>query len=163
MSGTDELYPPAQYGWGWILVALGVIALLVVAAWLVMLLTRPRRSIVIAGAEAPITPPTGDVLSMLRTEYNVEISRIEGEYRAGSRTARSANLELSRVVRAFVNDYSGLEAPVLALDDLVRLGVPSALTDAVGRHYYPSIFRRGPALDPHAGAEAARKVVATWH
>jgi len=162
MSATDELYPPVQYGWGWILLALGVLALLVIAWWLLLLLTRPKRSLTIHG-QPPVIPPAGEVLSMLRTEYNVEIGRVEAAYRAGALSARSANLELSRIVRAFVNEYSGLEAPVLALDDLVRMGVQPALVDALGRHYYPSAFRRGPALDPHAGAEAARKVVSTWH
>lgn len=163
MSAADELYPPAQYGWGWIVLALGIIALLVLAGWLLVVLTRPKRSIALSGQTQQITPPTGDVLSMLRTEYTDEIGRIEAAYRAGALSARDANLELSRVVRSFVNEYSGLEAPVLALDDLVQLGVQPALIDALGRHYYPSIFRRGPAIDPHSGAEAARKVVATWH
>lgn len=162
MSATDELYPPAQYGWGWIVLALGVIALLILALWLVFFLTRPKRSVALHGA-AQVTPPTGDVLSMLRTEYSDEIGRIEAAYQAGTLTARAANLELSRVVRTFVNEYSGLEAPVLALDDLVRLGVQPELIDAISRHYYPSVFRRGPALDPHAGADAARAVVKSWH
>lgn len=163
MSGADELYPPAQYGWGWIVLALGILALLVLVGWLLIFLTRPRRSIVLQGAAQQTTPPTGDVLSMLRTEYNGAIDRIETAYRSGELDARAANLELSRTVRAFVNEYSGLEAPVLALDDLVSLGVQPALVDALRRHYYPSIFRRGPAIDPHAGAEAARTVLKTWH
>ncbi|MGO2746626.1 hypothetical protein [Microbacterium sp.] len=162
MSGADELYPPAQYGWGWILLAFGVIAVLILAGWLVLFLTRPKRSITVAG-QAPVIPPAGDVLSMLRMEYNSSIDEIESAYQAGAIDARSANLELSRVVRTFVNEYSGLEAPVLALDDLVRMGVQPALIDAMRRHYYPSAFRRGPSIDPHAGADAARKVVATWH
>jgi len=163
MPATDELYPPAQYGWGWLLLALGILALLALAGWLVIFLTRPKRSIHLPGERQQFTPPTGDVLSMLRTEYDAEVGRVEAAYRTGELSARSANLELSRIVRSFVNEYSGLEAPVLALDDLVRLGVQPALIDAIHRHYYPSVFRRGPALDPHAGAEAARKVVATWH
>lgn len=163
MSAADEFYPPAQYGWGWIVLALGIIAVLVLAGWLLVVLTRPKRSIVMHGQAQQITPPTGDVLSMLRTEYIGEIGRIEAAYRAGTLSARDANLQLSRLVRSFVNEYSGLEAPVLALDDLRQLGVQPALIDAIGRHYYPSIFRRGGAIDPHAGAEAARKVVMTWH
>lgn len=163
MSAADELYPPAQYGWGWIVLALGILAVLALAGWLVVVLTRPKRSIVLQGQAQQITPPTDDVLSMLRTEYIGEIGRIEAAYRTGALSARGANLELSRVVRSFVNEYSGLEAPVLALDDLVRMGVPPALIDALHRHYYPSIFRPGPAMDPHAGAEAARRVVTTWH
>jgi hypothetical protein len=162
MPGTDELYPPAQYGWGWMLLAIGILLLLITAAWLVVLLTRPRR----ADTTGDVTQPplrTEDVLSQLRTEYFAEIEKIETDYRERRLSPRDANLQLSRVVRTFVNEYSGLEAPVLALDDLRARGVHPALLDAMGRHYYPSIFRQGPPIDPIAGAEAARTVVRTWH
>lgn len=162
MPASDELYPPAQYGWGWILIAIGVLLLLGAAAWLLLFLTRPRRSITMPGAAA-YAPPTGAVLSQLRTEYLSDVQRIEDAYRSGNMPPKRANLELSRVVRSFVNEYSGLEAPVLSLDDLVSRGVDPALIDAIRRHYYPSIFQRGPAVDPTYGAEAARKVVTTWH
>lgn len=163
MSGTDELYPPAQYGWGWMLLALGILALLIVAGWLLIALTRPRRGILLPGDQQAGTPLTVDVLTQLRSEYLARIGQIEADYRAGTLSPRHANLELSRVVRTFVNEYSGLEAPVLALDDLIALGVHPALIDALHRHYYPSIFRNGPAIDPIAGAEAARTVVTSWH
>lgn len=163
MPGSDELYPPAQYGWGWMLLAIGVLALLMVGAWVLIVLTRPRRTV----ARVTETPGpqllTVDVLSQLRTEYLERVQMVENDYRERKLSARNANLELSRVVRTFVNEYSGLEAPVLALDDLKARGVHPALIDAMGRHYYPSIFRQGPAIDPLAGAEAARTVVRTWH
>ncbi|WP_309064979.1 hypothetical protein [Microbacterium sp.] len=162
MPAADELYPPVQYGWGWVALALGVLVLLAAAAWLVIALTRPRRTITLAGAPA-YTPLTADVLSRLRTEYLTDVQRVEDAYRAGNMDPRRANLELSRLVRRFVNEYSGLEAPVLALDDLIARGVDPALIDAIRRHYYPSIFQRGPAIDPVYGAEAARRVVTTWH
>ena len=163
MPGSDELYPPAQYGWGWMLLAIGILALLVLGAWLLIVLTRPRRTLTTAGEGGGQSLLTGDVLSQLRTEYLERIQMVETDYRERRLSARNANLELSRVVRTFVNEYSGLEAPVLALDDLKSRGVHPALIDAMGRHYYPSIFRQGPAIDPVAGAEAARTVVRTWH
>ena len=163
MSGTDELYPPAQYGWGWILLAIGVLVLLAGAAWLVVVLTRPRRTVARAEAPVPVPVLTADIATVLRQEYLGAIAQIEADYRSGVTDARRANLELSRTVRGFVNEYSGIEAPVLALDDLVRLGVHPALIDAIGRNYYPSIFRRTAPLDPLVGAEAARTVVTTWY
>ncbi|MGH3690707.1 MAG: hypothetical protein ACRDT7_11165 [Microbacterium sp.] len=163
MPGSDELYPPAQYGWGWMLLAFGILALLIAGAWLLIALTRPRRTLSYADEEAGHAPLIIDVLSQLRTEYLARIQQIESEYTERRISARQANLELSRVVRTFVNEYSGLEAPVLALDDLVARGVHPALVDALGRHYYPSIFRPGPVIDPVAGAEAARTVVRAWH
>lgn len=163
MPGSDELYPPAQYGWGWMLLAFGILALLVLGAWLLIVLTRPRRAVSAPDEQSGQQLLTVDVLSQLRTEYLDRIQLIETDYRQRRLSARNANLELSRVVRTFVNEYSGLEAPVLALDDLVARGVHPALIDAMGRHYYPSIFRQGPPIDPIAGAEAARTVVRTWH
>ncbi|UPL14258.1 hypothetical protein [Microbacterium galbinum] len=162
MPGSDELYPPAQYGWGWVLLAFGILALLIVGAWLVIALTKQRRSADRLGIEQPQLL-TGDVLSQLRVEYLDRVQQIETDYREKRLSPRNANLELSRVVRTFVNEYSGLEAPVLALDDLVSRGVHPALIDAMRRHYYPSIFRQGPPIDPLAGAEAARTVVRSWH
>ncbi len=162
MPASDELYPPAQYGWGWILLAIGVLLLLGLAAWLLIVLTRPRRSMTLPGAPSS-APPAGEILEQLRSEYLTDVQRIEDAYRSGNMSPKRANLELSRAVRGFVNEYSGLEAPVLSLDDLVVRGVDPALIDAIRRHYYPSIFQRGPAVDPVYGADAARKVVTTWH
>jgi len=161
MPVSDELYPPAQYGWGWVLLAFGILALMVAAVWIVIAVTRPRRETAVRGEQQPL--PTGDVLSQLRIEYLERVQQIEIDYRERRLSPRNANLELSRVVRTFVNEYSGLEAPVLALDDLIARGVHPALVDALRRHYYPSIFRQGPPIDPIAGAEAARTVVRAWH
>ncbi|MGX1792167.1 hypothetical protein ACWIDW_04395 [Microbacterium sp. NPDC055312] len=162
MPAPDELYPPTQYGWGWIVLAIGILLLLAGAAWLLIALTRPKQSITLPG-ESALAPPTAAVLDQLRGEYLADVQRIEDAYRSGNMPPRQANLELSRSVRAFVNEYSGLEAPVLSLDDLVARGVDPALIDAIRRHYYPSIFQRGPAIDPVYGAEAARAVVTSWH
>lgn len=159
MRDADLLYPPVQYGGGWLWLALTVLVLLILAALLVLALTRPRR--------APTSAPDGSaipsILVQLRAEYQESIHQIEQGYLAGSLTARQANIQLSRVVRGFVNEYSGLEAPVLSLQDLAARGVHPALLDAIGRHYYPGVFRPGPSIDPLAGAEAARQVVQSWH
>ncbi|MFT4158119.1 MAG: hypothetical protein QM630_09390 [Microbacterium sp.] len=164
MPGSDELYPPFQYSGWWMLLAFGILAALVIAAWVVILLTRPRRGISELDANRPGPQVlTMDVLSQLRLEYLERIQRVEDDYRARALSARTANFELSKLTRTFVNEYSGLEAPVLALDDLVARGVHPALIDALSRHFYPSIFRPGPAIDPIASAEAARTVVRTWH
>lgn len=163
MPGSDELYPPAQYGWGWMLLAIGILALLVLGAWLLIVLTRPKRTLSVSDPAAGHAPLIIDVLSQLRTEYLGRIQQIETDYRERRLAPRQANIELSREVRRFVNEYSGLEAPVLTLDDLTARGVHPALIDALSRHYYPSIFRPGPPVDPLAGAEAARTVVRAWH
>ncbi|WP_434811077.1 hypothetical protein [Microbacterium sp. bgisy189] len=159
MSG--ELYPPAQYGWGWIVLAVGIIALVVVLAWIVLALTAPKRPRPQPREVEPFDV-VGAAIAHLRGEYLTRIDAVEHAYRAGALDARHANLELSRLARGYVNEYSGLEAPVLSLRDLADRGVHPSLVDALQRHYYPSLFRRGPAIDPTAGAAAARQVVQSW-
>ena len=157
MLDDDLLYPPAQYDGGWLLLLLGIILVVILAGVLVAVLTRPRRL-----AATPQVHPEA-VLVQLRGEYLARIDDIDRRARSGEIDARRAHGELSRLMRAFVAEYSGLEAPVLTLQDLVARGVHPALIDALGRFSYPSLFRRQPPVDPVLGAEAARQVVHTWH
>lgn len=159
MPGSDELFPPVQYGWGWVLLAIGVVLVLLGAAALVIWLTRPLS--------APSTPQTGaptapQVIAQLRAEYTSHLDAVAARYGQGAIDARQAHVELSRLVRGFVNEYSGIETPVLSLTDLRRARLNPALADAVGRSY-PSIFARGAATDPRPGLAAAREVVARWY
>jgi hypothetical protein len=157
MPEDDLLYPPAQYGVGWLLLVLAVVAAAIVVGVLVAVLTKPRRL-----DTQPLADPNA-VLEQLRTEYGAQIDDIEKRALAGDLDPRRAHGELSRLMRAYVNEYSGLEAPVLTLQDLVALGVHPALIDALRQVTYPSLFRREAPLDPALGAEAARKVVQSWH
>lgn len=162
MSAPDDLYPPTQYGGLWLLLAFGIIVLLVIAAILLVVLTRPKK-VADAIADDPETQLTlPEVVARLQGDYLRQIDAIERGYRERTLPPREANVQLSRLVRRYVNEYSGLEAPVLSLQDLQRLGVNPSLIDALRRHYYPSIFRSGPPVDPVAGAEAARTVVRSW-
>ena len=160
MSGSDELYPPAQYDGGWLLLAFAIVLAIIAGALVVLLLTKPRKPASTAG-EIPLA--MGALLQQLRGEYLAEIDGIEQQWRAGVLNDHDASAALSRSVRSFVNEYSGLEAPVLALEDLRAQGVHPALIEAVQRHWYPAIFRRGHRIDPVASLASARTVVQTWY
>lgn len=157
MLDDDLLYPPAQYGGEWLLILLAIVAMLILAGVVVALLTRPRRVLA-----PPVAHPAA-VLQQLRAEYLGRIDEVDRQARAGEIDARRAHAELSRLMRGFVAEYSGLEAPVMTLQDLVARGVHPALIDAIGRFSYPSLFPRRPPVDPGLGAEAARQVVTVWH
>lgn len=156
MPDDDLFYPPAQYGPGWLLLVLAIVVVGLAVAVLVAALTRPRRL-----AAQPAADPVA-VLGRLRGEYLDHIAQIERRVVDGTLDARRAHAELSRLMRAFVNEYSGLEAPVMTLQDLVETGVHPALVDALGRFTYPSVFRREEPLDPALAVDAARQVVHSW-
>ncbi|MEO5535608.1 MAG: hypothetical protein ABIR17_10800 [Pseudolysinimonas sp.] len=157
MPDDDLLYPPAQYGAAWLLLTFAVVVAAILVGLLVRALTQPRRLNTMPSAD-----PTA-VLAQLRAEYQTQIDEVEQQAAVGQLDARRAHAEFSRLMRAFVNEYSGLEAPVLTLQDLVARGAQPELVDALRRFAYPSEFRREAPLDPALGAEAARQVVHTWH
>lgn len=156
MPEGDLLYPPAQYGGGWLFLVLAIVIAAVGIVALIHVLTRPRPL-----ASQPQADPAA-VIAQLRSEYLAMIDDLERRAQAGDVDPRRAHAELSRLMRAFVNEHSGLEAPVMTLKDLVALGVHPALLDALDRFTYPSVFRREAPLDPALGAQAARLVVELW-
>lgn len=160
VTPTDELYPPAQYGGLWLLLAAGILLLIIGVVALILLLTRPPRP---RDDDPEPQRPTAERLSAMREDYLRRIDAVERAYADGRLTARRANAELSRLTRAFVNEYTGIATPVMSLDELEAHNVHPALIDAMKRHYYPSLFRGGPVIDPVAGANAAREVVNAWH
>ena len=164
MSELEDLYPPAQYGGGWLLLALGIVALALLTAYLVLWFTKPKYSFT-TRSQGPLPDDIDPnaITQALRNEYLARLEHVQHAYLSGTIDAREANRRLSREVREFVHDYSGFEAPVLGLNDLISLGVPLPLVDALQRHYYPSIFARTPPIDPVAGVEAGRLVVNSWH
>lgn len=157
MPDDDLLYPPAQYGVGWLLLLLAIVGVLILAGVVVAVLTRPKRVV------PPVVADPAAVLMQLRGEYLARIDDIDRRARTGELDARRAHAELSRLMRSFVAEYSGIEAPVMTLQDLVARGVHPALIDAIGRFSYPSLFPRRPPVDPALGADAARQVVHAWH
>lgn len=163
MSELEDLFPPAQYGDGWFLLALGIVAAALLIAWIVLFFTRPKYTYTReTGGVVPEDFDSGALVEALRIEYLHRLQRIHDGYTSGSLDPREANRRLSREVREFVHEYSGFEAPVLGLNDLIDLGVPEPLVDALQRHYYPSIFSRDLPIDPVAGVDAARLVVHSW-
>lgn len=162
MPDGNGLYPPAQYGWGWLLVVLAALIVGITVALLIAHFTRADR----VAAAPPLPPqPSADPVfpDQIRADYLHRLQLIEAEFRAGRLDGREVNRRLSQLVRGFVHEYNGLEAPVMTLGDLVERGVHPALIDAIGRHYYPSLFRRNTVVDPIAGINAARTVVQVWN
>lgn len=163
-TAPGELYPPAQYRGWWLLLAIAILIAIVAVVTVILLVTRAPKPAPRPAAPAPRRQPmTAEGLRELRGDYMERIDAVEQAYSEGGMNARQANAELSRITREFVNEYTGLAAPVMSLEELEAHDVHPALIDAVKRHYYPSLFRGAEIIDPVAGARAAREVVSAWH
>ena len=157
MSEVPELYPPVQYEWWWLALSVAILVVLAAAAWTVWALTRPPRE------KPEPRRPLDSQLDELRRAHLAAIDDVALRYQQREIGAREANAEFSRIARGFVNDYTGVETPVLSLAEMQARGMSPELIDAVRRHFYPSLYTDGPPIDPVASADAARRVVIGWH
>lgn len=149
MRAADELQPPVGYDDRWVLLALLALGLVVVyyAAVLWWTRKRPERT-------APAGPQTGWVGRL--DEISAAVAR-------GELTARQGHQEISRTVREFVAEHSGVPAATMTLGDFRDQG-PERLAELVALTYPPS-FAADEELSVAAfdeTAERARTLVTTW-
>ena len=159
--------------------------LALVAAWytFVLLGTRRRPAAREAAptptAQTPTAPPAGTPdLARLRHEYLRRIDAVDREAAAGTRSDRSAHQELSLLIRSFIRDASGVDAPRMTLAELRAAG--STAHRQAGAQYFPPEHHFRAAADAVAGlyqgafaaapasavpdaARAAREVVSSWN
>ena len=161
MENDLGFYAPLSYS-SWLPWA-GLGLLFLVAAWLafVFLSTRQRQRAVPAASFGPTSDP-----SILKRDYLRRIDAVAGEAAAGRLSARASHQELSLLIRSFVRDIAGIDAPRMTLAELHRQGIPAAAL-AVSS-LYPAEFSPEPRdTEPRdsvaAAAETAREVVRTWN
>jgi hypothetical protein len=172
-------YAPLSYS-PWLPWA-GLVLLVLAAAWLayVFLSTRQQDSSITAPASGPPSDPSG-----LKRDYLRRIDAVAAAAATGRLSARASHQELSLLIRSFVRDIAGIDAPRMTLAELREQNIPAAAL-AVSSLYPAEFGPEGPeprdpeprapepgapepsAPEPRdpvaAAAETAREVVRTWN
>ena len=161
MPEPDAFYPPAQYDAIWLVWLLLALVMLSGLAALLLLLGREQPVPPPVVAAPPPAPPTVPP-NTLREQYRKEITRFEERYRSGEIDERTAHQAFSRLVRAFVSEHSGLEAPVLTLSELTERKVDASLLTLMRKRLYPGSFKERSPMSVEDSAKAARSLVAKW-
>ncbi|MFF1251546.1 hypothetical protein ACFVYC_03520 [Pseudarthrobacter sp. NPDC058329] len=154
MQADPGFHGPLQYSplWLWA----GLALLLLVAAWYVFLFTatrppRPRSE----EASAPLTDLPG-----LKAAYLQRITDVEQHAAAGNLPARTAHQEISLLLRRFVRDATGVDAPRMTHADLAAHPLPAAAAAIAA--LYPGEFGHEPLPAVAASAATAREAVHSW-
>lgn len=154
---ADPVYlAPQGYTVVWPVLGGFILLALLVWAMSVWMLTRPPEA---EDGSAPLPPAA---VAKLRHDALAAVDAVERSVREGRTSARRGHHELSRVVRGFVSEASGLEADTMTAADLRRHG-PARLA-ALIEEYYPRQFGATEADGPGftRSASAARQVVGGW-
>ncbi|MEH0108969.1 hypothetical protein V6N00_04460 [Tersicoccus sp. MR15.9] len=158
MNDGGRFYGPIPYDPVWLWIGLGILA--AVAGWYVWALASTRRS------RAKWQPAGAQGLPGLQQEYLARIDAVADAAERGELTARQAHQRLSRLVRAFAHQASGVSLHTMTLADLRnepagRPGV-AGVADAVAV-LYPAEFGVPEVADARRAVDAAREVVRSWH
>lgn len=149
MRAADELQGPVGYDDRWLLLALLALGVGAVYYAAVLWWTRARPA-----RAQPAGPP--DAWLTRLDEIGAAVAR-------GELTARQGHLEISRTVREFVAERSGVPASTMTLGDFREHG-PERLAELVALTYPPS-FSHDEVLPTAAFDETAaraRTLVTTW-
>ncbi|GAA2491790.1 hypothetical protein [Terrabacter carboxydivorans] len=148
-------YAPDPYAARWLWIGIGLLVL--VAAWYawVWWSTRERKVVV----PARVTP---DRLSRLRADYTRQIDLVLGRASAGEISQRRAHQQLSVLVRHFVQEVSGIDAPTMTLTELNARGSRLTPVSEVVGTLYPGEFGPRETATLAGAGTVAKEVVARW-
>ena len=96
-------------------------------------------------------------IDKLRRDCLRQVGKIEQAYNNKEIDSRSVHQQMSREVRGFVHDVTGLETETMVLEDLNTLGRPE-LTELI-REYYEPMFASASFVDAGASLEKGKAVV----
>lgn len=154
MPADAPFYGPLAYSGFWLFLGLAFAAAAVGWVGYAVVSTRPPRAV----AEPSI--PRVAASPGLRRLYLGRIEEIAALLEAGEIGPRTATQELSRIVRGFVQEATGVRASRMTLEELRRQPV-AAVATAVER-FYPGEFSAPGEPDAEAALVGARTVVDSW-
>ncbi|MCQ2505368.1 MAG: hypothetical protein MJ103_09045 [Saccharofermentans sp.] len=98
----------------------------------------------------------------IKSDYLKQIDAIERKYKNNEIDDREAYLELSTVVRSFVQEMTGIKAVNLTLSEIKELGLPK-LADLIAEFYRPEFAYESDGTDTVRHIADARTVVTQWN
>ena len=139
MENDSGFYAPLLYS-AWLTWA-GLGLLFLVAAWLSLSSSAPGNGRVRCPPHRS-WPPSDP--SNLKRDYLRRIDAVAVDAAAGRLSARASHQELSLLIRSFVRDIAGIDAPRMTLAELHRHGIPAAAA-AIGSLYPAEFGPEAPA------------------
>ena len=135
-----------------------VVGLTVVGIIVFMSKKKPKKQPEVV-ASTPVVKPVSD--NQVKEKYCALINDLETKYRGGKVSNRKAYQELSRVVRRFVYELTGIKVHHNTLDEIKRLNMPNLY--AVIEECYAPEFSVDKDGSIYATMNKARVVIKEWH
>lgn len=138
-----------------IFIALLVLGIIVLVKFL-QSKTKPKA----APPPLVVKEPTALVKARIKNKYLGILTRLENDYKAGKLKDRTAFETLSRLIRKFVRETTGIKVTNYTLEEIKGLNLPK-LSKAIELCYPPEFAYKAEA-DFMSTTSFARNVIQTW-
>lgn len=111
-------------------------------------------------AAVKVTRPAGARVEEIRKQYLERIHKLRSHVAGGSVPFRTGYQELSKIIRMFVHEMTGIEVHNYAFSEIEMVGIPQ-LTALVKEYYEPEFAERSEA-DIMASMDRTEGVIRAW-
>lgn len=102
-----------------------------------------------------------DTIIQIKEKYIKELEKIEMDYNAKKITLRSAYQKMSRCIRKFVFDVTGIRVHNYTLEDIKALHMP--ILEELIKEYYAPEFSKQSSGDVTASLEKTKRAIEIWN
>lgn len=114
-----------------------------------------------ATANTPvICQRTPNQIANIKTKYLNELCKTETDFVNQQISMRSAYQKMSRIIRGFVHEMTGLRVNYFTLQDIRSLGIP-ALEELIEEYYGPE-FAKYSSADVTASINKTKRIIEGW-
>ena len=158
MKTSVELQPVMSFLIWWILIGLVLLALVILAQ--VIFRNVFAEQLREAKRKHKLRKIDRKSLPALKGKYLNELGKIDAEIKSGRITIRRGYQKLSRLIRKFANEATGINVDKYTLAEINMLGMPQ-LTRLVAEYYEPE-FARYTKADINVSLQRTKGVIERW-
>ncbi len=158
MESSVNLQEPMSYMLVWIITA-GVLLLAAVLLQVIFRIRRRRRGEVPEKIKV-VKPPRASIPE-IKNRYLSDIDKIKDALTKGEIDKRIAYQRMSKVIRHFVFDMTGVQVQKYTLYEIKQIRMPM-LTQLIEDYYVPE-FAQETMADAIKSLEGTRRVIERWH
>lgn len=165
MNTTVKLQPLYSYSWQVLLILFSLVLLPLIIYCVIKLIKLLSGKSAKKKTKAGKKIKKATNLVKLKEEYLSKVNDVENKKNNNSINARQAFIELSFLVREFVQLATGVNTSNLTLGEIKELSMPS-LTELIEEFYRPEFDTEEESvqfLENHNPFADARKVVTEWN
>lgn len=159
MDITVKLQNPFSYAL-WPIILLGVIVLGIIVTLMILKLNIKPKKKPAPKNEQPQKVQTVDV-NRIRMFYLMQLDELEKAFRNEKLSIREAYQNMSRIVRQFVQERTGIQADSYTLNDIKKLNIPKL--EALISEFYSPEFSVKSQGDVFAALEKSRRIIEEWN